>query len=172
MVYILIACNIVLSLFIVLVVIDICYNVNFFGRVFHRSPNKIRLATVAFLCFFCCIALVITTDTMWKNNYWVSVDAVVTDSKVQITQETRTIDGEIIYYDDKSYQITYTFDYNGETHQTARSSENDIAIGTIENIKIDPNNPENSGLFVCMLPVIILVMGVVFNIFMSLFKKS
>lgn len=144
----------------------------FFGRVFRRIPKKTYLAVVAFLFFFSCIALAFTTDTMWKNKYWVSVDAVVTDSKVEITEKNGAL-ADAVYYDE-TYQITYTFDYDGEIYQTIRSSSNDVAIGTIENIKVNPNNPENSGPFVCMLPAIILAVGgglIILKFLMHIFRK-
>ena len=120
MLYVLITCNIILSLFILTIIVRLLFNISFLSKLFDRIFHKIPLILIGVLLLIALIFSIVITNKIWEDKNCISVDAVVVNSKVEY---------EKIYYGDdefghpdtetkKKYIITFEFEHEG-VHTTS-----------------------------------------------------
>lgn len=103
--------------------------------------KKTPKSKAVFVVTICCFALIVLT-------------AIILGADLMKTSDYRKVRAEIVKISDKnqnksgnhvySYFITYEFEFKGEKYQVSKSSliEIDKKVGDLEEIKINPDNPE------------------------------
>ncbi len=170
MVFVLIAFNIILSLFAFFESLHIFFDVKIvkpvsdfiFKRLF-RGKIKTNFLIIIAVIMIVAISMSIT-ENLWKDKYWVSVNSTVVNSQPkQVKVKTYDENNEIEYETKTEYVIKYEFDYEAETYQVSHRSSSDIDVGKTEVIQINPKDPSDKSVAVSSIPLFFLVAsGLVF----------
>ena len=154
--------NLCLTLFVFFVISSLYFPRKFADKFYEFFSNRnIPVIVVTVISYVVLLFSLQKTETLWKEKYWVPVEAVVTNSEAVVIEHNYGPDehgfSDIEYFTE--YQISYEFEYMDETYHISQKQKQDRSIGTVETIRIKPHRPETKTPLMVLIPYLVLCFG-------------